>query len=304
MIPEPVIKQIQATPDFCKREIVPFNTYKGQRPKSPAKTKGIEQALRRGKFLVANFATCSYGDKKWVMNGQHTSDAIINTGISRPAILLHYEFPKSATMMDVAELFMQFDNTPSRTKAHKGQAVAAGVGDDVLAWPSQFRNLLVDAFALLFDSGGSLDWNMLGRRKDVEACTMHLHSNAHEARFVHSIFYNASGNQHRAPHMSHAAVVAAMMTTCQTAEGQAAEFWTNVRAGEIISSQDPEYILREHLRDLATKKWRQKRQDGVFTRIDPQAIYSACVKAWNSHRRGKQLNGLSTRVGSNIPQLV
>lgn len=304
MIPEPTITKIHATPDFCKREVVPFNNYKGQRPKSPAKTKGIEKTLRQGKFLIANFATCSYKNNKWLMNGQHTADAIINTGIARPAILSHYEFPATATMMDVAELFMQFDATPSRTKAHKGQAVAAGVGDDMLSWPSQFRNLLVDAFALLFDSGGQLDWNLLGRRKDVDVCVMHLNSNANECRFVYSVFYNAQGNQHRAPHMSHPAIVAAMLTTFQISEHAASQFWTNVRAGEIISSDDPEYVLREHLRDLAAKKWKQKRQDGLFQRIDPQAIYSACIKAWNSCRKGKQLNGLSVRSGVSVPSLV
>lgn len=304
MIPEPVITQIHATPDFCKREIVPFNTFKGQRPKSAAKVKGIEQVLRRGKFLIAHFATCKYRNSTWLMNGQHTADAIIASGISRPGVLSHYVFPPDATMMDVADLYMQFDATPSRTKANKGQAVAAGVGEDMLNWPSQFRNLLIDAFALLFDSGGCLEWNMLGRRKDVDSCAMHLHANARECRFVYSIFYNATGNQHRVPHMSHPAVVASMMTTFQTAEQSAIDFWTNVRAGEVITSQDPEYVLREHLRDLATKKWKQKRQDNIFVKIDPQAIYSACAKSWNSFRKGKQLNGLSNRVSGNIPQLV
>lgn len=304
MIPKPELTQFLATPDFVKREIIPFNTYKGQRPKSDAKRKGIEKAMRQGKFLYANYATCEYKGTKWLMNGQHTADAQTQTGISVQAVLAHYVFPRDASMMDVAELFMQFDATPCRTKSDKGRAVVAGVGEDMLCWPSQFRNLLIDAFSLLFDAGDALEWNVLGRRRDVDTCATHLHSNAHECRFVYQVFYNATGNQHRVPHMSHPAVVAAMMTTYQTAEANAIAFWTNVRAGEVISSDDPEYTLREHLRELQSKKWKSRGRDGVFRKIDPQAIYSACIKAWNANRKGKRINGLTSRAGTNIPALA
>ncbi len=304
MIPRPTIKQIHATPDWVKREIIPFNTYKGQRPKSEAKRKGIERVMRQGKFLYANFATCEYKGTTWLMNGQHTADAVVQTGISVPAVHSHYVFPPDASMTDVAELFMQFDATTCRSKSDKGRAVSVAVGEDMLSWPSQFRNLLIDAFSYLFDRGDQLDWNSFGRRKDVDTSSMYLVRNAHECRFVYSIFYNSAGNQHRAPHMAHPAIVAAMLTTFQCAEAAAREFWTSVRAGEVITSEDAEYVLREHLRDLATKKWKTRGKDSIARKIDPQAIYSACIKAWNCHRRGKRLNGLSSRVSANVPSIA
>jgi hypothetical protein len=276
-------RTVEVDADLAKHYLG-YNTYKYQRPTRQAHVEDIAEKIIDGRFRFGDIAFAVYNGQDIMMNGQHQCQAIISTGKTVPCILEKY---KCGSEMDMADLFMQFENLP-RSMA---DMVAAKAGALNLPWAKAIANVVVSAAgmeqsamlssnqqklkAFKIQSSGSIN----NPRKSI--LTKEERVNLLERYIKEGIFLNkvCSGDQKTSRHILKAPVAYVMFLTMRKNENDAYNFWMKVKTGENLTRNMPEMRLREFLLSVYSHASKFS-----FRTARPHEYIYRCVLAWNSFR--------------------
>lgn len=280
------MKPVEFTPNLC-RELLNHNTFQGQRPLSMEHVEKLGQRMVNGKFNAGLVALVHYRDENGektteLINGQHQLNACLEFDTLFEGMLVEHTAEESDTPEDIANVFAQYDDGRTRTKAHVAwyYGCRAGMGD----WSNKAVTLFSSAFAWLAggarqSSGSSLSKEDAGQllAKNKEACI-----------FMHNLLYGEDSHRKPIPaakvrHLERAPVIAAIAETWKKNAEDAEIFWTSVRDGDMLKHNDPAFMLRDHLMNSSLHVTRTKAKKSV----DSRELYAKCLMAWNAYRTAR-----------------
>jgi hypothetical protein len=243
-----------------------------------------------GRFGLGIIALAS--DGMWVvpviMNGQHQLEAIILSGIPVECVVLSYVCETAA---DFSNLFCEFNVDRIRNLAEQSRVIGDAMG---LTWPKRTVGLIVSAASL------NSEGRIIGKLSTTSRAKR-LRTVREEGGFVNFVFGQVENREHR--HLRRAPVVAMMMTTWRKSHSNAETFWIRVRDGEMLSKDDPEYLVREFLRANGPRIGSQGWIPASRQIASHEFMYRIAL-AWNAVRRGEKRTILPYRFNKDVPQCI
>ena len=276
-----------------------FNSYGKQRSVRLPHVDELAFKMTLGLFRFGEIAFVSIkGGRDLMMNGQHVCSAIIQSGSTEPCMLERF---KTNSEMGASEIFRQFEILPRSLT----DMVAVEIAARNLNWPLWVASSVVGA-AVLERTQSSTGRIHRTRGMSVARVGSYLTKSEKvelikdytaEGDFVCSILTDGVGKKEVA-HISKVPLVCAMIKTWNKDKADAKIFWQNVRDGEFLKKDDPEWKLRTFL--LQAK---EKGEGGYQIRtIQANEYVYRCLIAWNAFRQGKKTN-LAYHVKSALPKL-
>ncbi len=132
------------------KALAELNQFEGQRPKNLPWIQHLATAMKNGSFTRAEIAVAEFNGKQVLMNGQHTLDACILSGVAFNASLSTY---KCKVSDDVWHLFAAFDVHRARSDQNIMKAARGMFSGDLQAIP--LRVLQIGSSALIYLEGES-----------------------------------------------------------------------------------------------------------------------------------------------------
>ena len=259
--------------EYEAMEYLDYNThYKGQRPLNHKQVKMLENEMINGTFLDGNIAIAVLAyenNRKILVNGQHQSQAVMNTGSE---IVVNYQEYDCFNPEDLSDLFRRFDNHKQRSLSDCLNPEAEALG---VEWKRKIVRLVVTAACQI---EGIAD---APKVKKVEMLKHYLK----EGSFINHLLKDGKSCKH----MLRGAVVRAMIETWRIDKDAALVFWEKVRDGANLEVKAPELKLRSYL--MGCSLVGSGRGVGSDVRSGDLAsareIYVKSIHAWNAKRRGK-----------------
>ena len=267
-----------------------YNNYESQRSIRPVHAETLAEKMRNGLFRFGEVAfACRNGDGDTMINGQHTCQAVIDSGVTVPVMLEKF---KVTSKLELSELFRQFEILPRSL----GDMIRVESDSLNLTWPLRLSSLIV-ASATLKEKGNARNSGGYGAvspsRKyafSKEYKVKLLGKYLKEGAFLSEILTDSS----RSKHLFIAACGYMMFETYAVDQKAAKRFWMDVRDGEFLSADSPQMKLRNFLMlRLVSKSNKQISNHEICTRI---------AHAWNAFRKGTSTN-LSYYPSKPIPKL-
>lgn len=285
--------QILVTPKKAE-EFLKYNTYAGQRNKSPAHIRELAAKMTDGRFHNGQIATVNNGSV-FLADGQHQCEAVIVSGQKVPATMLEFFVDKGDTKEDVARIFAQFNVDRSRSRGDIAWIYGCNIG--MADWPRQCVTLCNTALGWIASGHGSAGGKTA---LDRDANARLLSAKKSSCSFVRQVIYGEKQSTD-AKHLLRAAVAAAMIVTHTKAASDAEVFWMAVRDGDMLKRSDPAFALREFLRGAACSYGggHRSERDAVSAR----EMYARCVHGWNAYRQ-KQSTALRYYPSKPLPKVV
>lgn len=252
-----------------------------ERELDPKRVKELVERMKAGSFLPCNWATVEYDGALYRMNGQHSSQAILEAGGVLPEEIVvhldHYEAPDPHGM---GSLFRQFD---ARFSSRSRQDVAG-------AWQGLARGLdgvPKETVRLGIEGVG---WY----QRQVEGVPFATGDDLYEVllKEMYHPFLRWLDNilGLKTPELKQQPVVAAIYATFIASETGSQEFWYPISKDDLNDESDPRYVLAK---DLQNTKRKDERTKEVILRLSPAEFYARCVKAWNAFRTGERVRTLN-----------
>jgi hypothetical protein len=259
-----------------------------EREMEPRRVKELLDRIRSGLLLPCSWATVDYRGTKFRMNGQHSSEAILQAGDLLPdRVAVHLDHYRTDSAEGMGALFRQFDARFSgRTKqdvagAYQGLVEPlqklgrrkAKLGIEGVAW------YLRTIEGVAFPSGDELYQQFM-----TEAYHAFL-------RWLDRIL------SPKTPEMERAPVVGAMYATFITSESRSQEFWPHVAREDLADDSDPRSVLSAEL--VAVKE-----NKGKVPPPTPGEFYAKCIKAWNAFANGDKIRSLNVNPKKGMPDIA
>ena len=282
-------KMMNLTPEIADHYLN-LNDYDTQRPIRPLHVDELAKKMKNGLFRFGEVAFIKLNEgKDYMMNGQHVCHAVIKSGCTVECVVENF---KCHSKLDMSELFRQFEILPRSLKDFvRHEAAALG-----LKWPLWVSSVIVTAATIEEINLPSLTSNsgvvsslklskktktVLTKEDKVGLLKDYIGANG---KFVYDVLtHNGSliGKPKMSKHLNRGAVVYLMIKTYEKSINGSIEFWGNVRDGELLTANMPEYVYREFLLISATKS-RSKLSGNVSNH---EYICRGSL-AWNAFRRG------------------
>lgn len=102
-------------------------------------------------------------------------------------------------------------------------------------------------------------------------------------------------------HLKRAAVMGAMLATCEKAPQIAVEFWRTIRDGlGLVDKEDPRLVLRNWL--LTASLVGAEGVVGNAKVVGQEEMYRACIHAWNAYRTNRRIKQIRVALAEERPQ--
>jgi hypothetical protein len=255
------------------------------------KAKLYAEKMEDGTMLPVNIAVMTMpSGVQYLVNGQHTNTSIIIYGKPFPACVDYY---KCETETDAWILYGQFDTQGQRTEGHIYKAARGLMKCDKLR-DQPLRVLQACGSALFYISAGidgNPDFSATASNKTDKIELLDENS---EVVLLASFLM---GSQHKSNPLLRVGVVTAIIKTLKANEKKASEFWTAVSTGERLERNDPQYRLREWLREPSHQTIRHIR--GVHV-----TQYACCVLWWNSYITGERRHITKLAALKELPEML
>jgi len=259
------------------RHFMKMNGYIGQRNMSESHVLELMEKMKQKDFHEAQIARLRRLDgKERLINGQHTLEAVVRTGLSQYMSLHTWVMEEGDTEVDVARVFSQYDVNKVRTRAAINWIYGCQINPD---WTRDFVSAMGAALAWI--ASDYADGNVK-ISKDANGALFKEY--LAECNFVHEICFQKASTS-GPPHMLRAPVFTAMVNTWRTNRKDAAKFWQAVCEGEMLKKTDPAMKCREWLMSHTLSKGPQLGPKRYASRHE---FYSRCVGWWNEFRGGKR----------------
>ncbi|GAF85187.1 unnamed protein product [marine sediment metagenome] len=269
-------------------ELLKLNVFKNQRPLRPMWVNDLTNKMREGLFTSGHIAVAIYNGEKYLVNGQHQCHSAIISKM-RPDVI--YEEYRCDTMDDVSLLYGQFDNHKSRSLQNLVAMEMEALGLD---WPRRVGSLVV--------SGAAMREGIGAKSKDVKVPLLkkYLPSGKQIKNILTDVDDGDTLNSYR--HLTRAPVIHAMILTLEKSQSDSWRFWVDVRDGEGMKRVQPQYKLREFLKESNFDKGRGASGNNRRT-VGQHEMTSRCIIAWNAYRKNITTN-LKYHPTKPIPRAV
>lgn len=230
--------------------------------------------IKAGLWLPCCWSTVDYEGVKYRMNGQHSSNAMVDAADSLgDNVVIHLDHFQADDAFGMGLLFRQFDaRISTRSKMDISGAYQGLV--------PELRGLNKKDCKLGMDGA-------LWYRRTVEGLPVPSGDRASEQlldktfhpflKWVDSIL------SLKTPELKPVGVVAAMYGSFLQSEAGAEEFWRHVAKNDLADDSEPSAVLSAEL----LKSIEQKDQ-----RLQVAVAYSKSITAWNAFRTGKKIRSL------------
>lgn len=101
-------------------------------------------------------------------------------------------------------------------------------------------------------------------------------------------------------HLSRSSVIAALFATVEKSHRGSIEFWTAVRDGEGLTKRSPQLALRDYLQSSSVSYGRGA---GRRVTVSREAMYRACIYAWNKWRMNREMSYIRTTDQGDRPKV-
>jgi len=259
-------------------------------PKSPterelevSRMKKLVNVLKEGLALPFQWATVDYGNQTYRMNGQHSSNAILEAADFLPERMgFHIDHYKVDDRQGMVELFRQFDQRWSMRSSGDVAGAFQGLSPELAQCSRKACKKAAEGLAWYFQSvvgespiglqmAGDDKYDVFGRRDYFE--------------FFHFCDRLLTD---KTPELQKPSVTAAIYATFTMSPPGAKTFWTGVGCGVDHFSDDsnPGAVLAAEF---------QKAKDDKSFRdaLRPADYYKKSVKAWNAFCDGEKIRSLN-----------
>lgn len=278
---ENTIENILITPEMAL-EILSQSDHEYQRPLRKARVDFLAREIKAGNFLSNTIAICIDGSgKKYLVNGQHTLNAIFESGI---AVNLPVQTFYVASKGDVAFVYARIDKQQKRTR---GDTFRAYDMENKLGMSYTAVNRYgACAYFVLNNLKGSGEKGLISEFEVIEFMT---EWNQYAKQFFTSI---EMSNALRIP-LERKEVFAVGLITSRYSK-RADEFWHYVATDDGLHIGDPRKTLRNWLIDTGIGGGNngQSRKKRLIRTVES---IRCVVVAWNAFLEGKQLKVLSIK---------
>jgi hypothetical protein len=259
-----------------------------ERELDPKRVGYLVDRIKAGLLLPCCWATVLYRGTKYRMNGQHSSEALLEAAQYLPdQVSVHLDHYEVDSPEQMGVLFRQFDARWSgRSKADIAgayQGLVEGLqhlsrrkvklGIEGIAW---YRRS-VERLPVL--SGDDLYQDLM-----VQAYHPFL-------RWLDKVLSIKTPELERAP------IIGAAYATFVVSEAGAQDFWPHVAKSDLSDDSDPRSVLSAEL--VAVREGKGK-SDGLA----PGEFYAKCVKAWNAFRLGEKIRSLNVNTKKGLPEVA
>jgi uncharacterized protein (DUF2237 family) len=265
-------------------------------PKSPteremesARLKLLADRARGGVWLPCQWATVTYKGVKYRMNGQHSSQVMIDHADHLPGkVAIHLDHFEVEGPVGMGVLFRQFD---ARFSARSKQDVAGayhGLVDELKGVSRRKAKLGIEGVVwyeraiegLPVPSGDDVYEKLM-------ANTYHRFIRWLDKVIVHG----------KTRELEKAPVVGAMYATFIMSESGAQDFWPHVAKADMPDDSDPRNVLSA---DLTAAIDPERKADP----LKPGEYYHKCIKAWNAFRAGEKVRSLNVNTKKGLPDIA
>ena len=245
--------------------------------------------IKAGRWLPCSWATVIYEGVKSRMNGQHSSQAILDAGDGLPdQVVIHLDQYEAHEPEGMGLLFRQFDDRNSGRSKQDVAGVYQGLTKEALEGISRKKakigiegigwfNRVIEKVPV--SSGDDLYKNML---REV------FHPFIRWLENILSI---------KTPELERVPIVAAMYGTFIKSEAAAQDFWANVAKNNLSDDSDPRAVLSAELVKIREDKGKAKTPA-------PGEYYAKCIKAWRAFRMGEKIHSLSVNTKKGLPDIA
>lgn len=236
--------------------------------------------------------------REYRLNGQHTAWSRLvaqEQGLpddTRCPVQLHRYTCQS--MDDMRRLYASLDAAKPRSQQDKIAALLVG-SEAFRGYKRGHLALLAQGLALWKWSSGTTR----GLHRASERAYLLLKDYHKVALVAGAIMRESKPSDYR--HMKRAAVMAAMLATCEKAPQIATEFWRTIRDGlGMQDREDPRLVLRNWL--LTSSMSGADGAMGKSKVVGNEEMYRACIHAWNAFRANRRIKQLRVALTEERPQ--
>lgn len=257
-----------------------------ERECDPKRVKELVERITNGLLLPCNWATVEYEKVKYRMNGQHSSQAILEASDFLPEkVSIHLDHYEADDAMGMATLFRQFD---ARFSGRSKQDVAGAYQG------------LVDALKGVDRRTAKLSIEGIGwYRRSIEGLPTPSGDDLYQEFMVeayHSFLrWSDKVLSLKTPELKRVPVVGAMYATFITSESGSQEFWSHVAKSDLADDSDPRAVLSTEL---------VRFKEGKDQSPAPAEYYAKCIKAWNAYRAGEKIRSLNVNPKKGLPSVA
>ncbi|RLC22285.1 MAG: hypothetical protein DRI57_00240 [Deltaproteobacteria bacterium] len=261
-------RELQVLDGTLASNLLQFNNFWGQRILQPTHVQRLEKEIENDNFLDANIKMAMYDGSIYLVNGQHTCHAVINT---KKQVDITYAEYKCDSEIELSDLFIKIGQDKKRT-----------LKDRVRMEMGVLKNSAnLDVVTLIASTNNIRNYKKGATDEDK---ILPLRGQLDFIEFVNNLFYPEVTRywKQQVQHMFKVAVMHAIMLTWDKDQEVAVNFWNAIRDGENLTKRDPQYKLREYLKNTVTS-----RNTSNKTGANNIEITTKCIHAWNAFRAKK-----------------
>lgn len=264
------------TPEMAK-EYLNNNAYRCQRNLNPRRVKEIGKLILEDRMAAATIAIVLYKGIKYLVDGQHTCNSIID--VNKPTVCqIHiYEIDNEK---DLNDIYLRYEGTSPRPESIYIRNEAQ---THDLSWPATYNKLITEA-AMIYEYG---DFNLKIQKKIIEEKFNIIFNKQFKANLFGTyykygerarvIYLDENNKMYKnIDHIKKPAIFYTIMKCLNINEDFAKKFWIEVRDGEHLTIDTPQYKLREIL----------KKNE----KMSNKELYVLCTSAWNAARQNRTPN--------------
>lgn len=259
-----------------------------ERELEPKRVTELVTRIKERLWLPCSWATVMYQGTKFRMNGQHSSQAILDAADLLPdRVAVHLDSYEADSPEGMGILFRQFD---ARFSGRSKQDIAGAYQG------------LVKALEGVSRRKGKLGIEGIGwYRRSIEGLPVPSGDDLYQEFMTpgHHAFLRWLDKilSIKTPELERAPVIGAMYATFIANETEAQNFWPHVAKSDLVDDTDPRAVLSTELVDFKTNRKKQETPT-------PAEFYAKCVKAWNAFRSGDKVRSLNVNTKKGLPEIA
>jgi hypothetical protein len=250
----------------------------------------LNRILANGQAVAFNWAIVRFDGKNYRMNGQHSSQAILQFDGDLPgSLVFHVDRYDAPSREALADLFQQFDaRWSSRSKGDVAGAYQ-GLDPELSGCDKANAKVAIDGIAWYLRSPGGIAGVPTGDS---------VYELFFEEKYHPFIIWLSGFLSSKTPEIKPAGIVAAIYATFVTASDENAvkDFWESVAAVR----QEDEASAVKVLAEALLKSFEVKSKND---KMGPKEAYCKCVRAWNAHRAGDRITKLAYYPTKGYPEV-
>ena len=272
----------EVSPNEAKA-LLQYNKYQGQRSVKKNHVSDLADRMKKGMFTTGSVCLASLnGDNELIlMDGQHTLNAVIKSNMTIKILL---ERVRCNTPKDMALLYQQKDGGISRSLKDYVVAEKNALG---IEWHPAVSSLVVSAISIINNSTHRT------KSRKIELLEQYIP----DGNFIIETLGQTRTRENA--HLWRAPVVSIMILTYRSGRFNAEVFWEKVKTGEMLKTDDPQFVLRDFLMSHSSKAKLLRKPVA-----SPHEFVYKCIYAWNAFLKGRKVKVIKYLPSYSIPEVL